>query len=164
MEIALSSGGAFAYLEYAWLTALNTAAQAITANTLTTCTLDSEIRDAGGHGSISANQVTLAAGTYYAKALVPVYCVSGMNDMMFRLYDVTNSIALTGRHRCLSGASSSTLDVEIETQFVIAGSTVVRLEVEFSSNGVIGLGAAPLLTSATAGKSQRTTLQLWKLA
>lgn len=150
------------YLEYGWVCAANTAGQSISANTVTTLTIDTEISDSGGHGSVSANQVTLAAGTYYFEANVPIYQVSGY-DTVLSLYNVTDASYVT-RRKIAYSFNGDISSVTLIGQFTIASSktfAVQALCAGGSSNN--GVGTSPL-TLGTSGADQRTTLKLWKLA
>jgi hypothetical protein len=166
MEIALG-GGASPYLEYGWVCAPNAAGQSITANTITTLTLDTEIVDTGDNGSIASNQVTLASGTYYFKATHTFKRAVANNppDALFRLYNVTDSNLIS----CDSGvdtieSAQYSGKFDFEGQFTISGSKAIRLEVAYSDAVTIGISGQNAFTLSTASAQTRTKLQLWKLA
>jgi hypothetical protein len=161
------AAGAFPYLEYGWVCAPNAAGQSITANTITTLTLDTEVQDLGGHGSIAGNQVTLAAGTYYFEAKTDSQYGAGGNyfDALFRLYNVTDSLIVTADKSLDNFQGTKSQGYRLNGQFTIGSSKAFRLEWACSGfANVIGTGGNAAFTIATAGADQRTTLKLWKLA
>jgi hypothetical protein len=154
------------YLEYAWVCAPNATAQALTANTLTTLTINSEVADYGGHGSIGSNQVTLAAGTYAFQVLVPHTLWN--DSLVAGLYNITESKWVS---RCSArggvandaGYRQTHQMIVVEGQFTIAASSVFEIQA-FTNSLHTSIGnATSAFTLATAGLDQRTTLQLWKL-
>jgi hypothetical protein len=158
------------YAEYAWVTAPNTAADTITNDTVTTLRLTNEIQDAAGFGTLASNQVTLAAGTYLYKLLVPVVASSGRNTAVAGLYNVTDSSWIS-RNKAPSEIATGSLVIN-EGQFVIASSKAVDCRIFVTSNtaGSIRVTNAAAdqysqqdFTLSTAGVDQRTTLKLWKL-
>lgn len=161
----LLSGGVKPYLEYGWVTAPNTAGQSITPNTITTLTIDTEVADTGGFGSIASNQITLAAGTYYFKAHTTAY-ISGspFGPNILSLYNITNSTYVTRGGQQAGGASYSS-SMLIDGQFTINGSTTFSLYYLSGGTSVIKSGlTAGDFTNTTTGADQRTTIKLWKLA
>ena len=164
MEISLSSGN-FPYLEFGWVTAPNAAGQSIPANTVTTLTIDTEIVDLGGFGSIAANQVNLAAGTYFFKGSAPFVDVpsGSIVSAILGLYNVTDSFYITRlNYSFLSGGGA--VPSNIEGQFTIAGSKAFDLRVITNVACKHVSGAYNTLFSlATAGTDQRATLKLWKV-
>lgn len=162
----LIGSGAKPYLEYGWVTAPNTAAQSITANTITTLTLDTEVADTGNYGSIASNQITLAAGTYYFKAHTTAYNSGApYSGNLLALYNVTSSSYVT-RGGLQAGNAQYASSTVIEGQFTIGTSSVFVLYYLSGStasiNSANGGGYFTLTTPANA--DQRTTIKLWKLA
>lgn len=79
---------ALAYLEYRDEKASGTDAGTFTTGAWQTRTLNTEVIDTGGHGSLTANQLTLAAGTYECEIACPaVLC----NEHQAKLYNVTDA-------------------------------------------------------------------------
>ena len=165
---SIISGPVKPYLEYAWVCAPNTAGQALTVNTITTLTIDTEVADTGNYGSISNNQVTLSAGTYYFKARSGNTIVASGNSAggTISLYNVTASSYVTRKEFF----SATTMDnTDFEGQFTIASSSVFELRMYYYENasrtltngGAYWPGNSSL---STAGADQRTTIKLWKLA
>jgi len=156
--------GAKPYLEYGWVTAPNTGGQSITANTITTLTIDTEIADTGNYGSIASNQITLAAGTYYYDAYTPCSAIGGYGAGTIGLFNVTSSNYISrGVSYNLNGSGT----LSVRGQFNIAAATIFELRV--CSGGsypfyISNQGAYALSSITTAGADQRTTIKLWKLA
>lgn len=164
------NGGARPYLEFGWVTAPNTAGQIITANTITTLTINTEIADTGNNGSISGNQITLAAGTYYFQANSP-FGVSGAATVAGYIFSLRKNV--TSTPEIVSSISDTSYgpgkSIPLIGQFTINTPTVFDLTiigVPGSGNIVVGVTAqyATAFSLATAGADQRTTIKLWKLA
>lgn len=162
-----SGGGAYDYLEYGWVCAPNVGGQSISANTVTTLTLDTEVVDAGSHGSISSNQVTLATGTYYfeAETAFSNIGVAAIYEQIFSLYNTSDS-AYVKRSKMLNNGSQASFGlITLNGQFIIASSKTFELRVAVSDALYVGAKASSAgFTLNTAGADQRTTLKLWKLA
>ena len=159
------------YLEYGWVTAPNAAGQSITANTLTTLTIDTEVADPGGFGLISSNQITLSAGTYYfeGNSCINIGPASESNriDGIFSLYNVTSSSYITRKVIWNSYAFVTTL-MDIKGQLTIATPSVFELRYlgnTYQGTQTIGHASQYVsISNSTAGADQRTTIKLWKLA
>jgi hypothetical protein len=162
------NGGARPYLEFGWVTAPNTAGQSITANTITTLTIDTEIADTGNNGSISGNQITLAAGTYYYDALTASKTTTTTpGNITIGLYNITQSkyVSISPSQSSYAGNQYQILSY-IRGQFTITSTSVFEIRV-LSTLGVTidnGGSSGALSTLSTAGADQRTTIKLWKLA
>jgi hypothetical protein len=163
----LIGGGVNPYLEFAWVcNPSTTAAQSITANTITTLTVDTKIVDTGNFGSIASNQITLAAGTYYFKANVPLAGASYANILIFGLYNVTLGTWVTRKQNVTSNYAAP-IQTEIDGQLTIASATIFELRAIVSYvNGSVGKSYVNQsdFTLSASGADQRTTLKLWKLA
>ena len=161
----LLSGGVKPYLEYGWVTAPNAARQSISANTITTLTIDTEVADTGNNGSISGNQITLNAGTYYFKLSAYIFSLAS-NDVhtILSLYNVSDNQYISKSALTQAGSSTYNAAPQLDGQFTIASSKVfdIRLITNGSSNN--GSGGFTQFTLSTAGADQRTTIKLWKLA
>lgn len=155
-----SAGVAFPFLEYAQVCAPNAAGQSISANTVTTLTVDTEVADTGGYGSVGSNQITLAAGTYIFRAFMSVISNAAGYDSIFSLYNATDAAYVTRRKYSYLYATDA---IELEGQFTIAGSKAFELRFTCAIATTSGLGVSPI-TIATAGVDQRTTIKLWKVA
>lgn len=160
----LISGAVKPYLEYAWVCAPNAAGQSITANTVTTLTIDTEIADTGGFGSIDSNQITLAAGTYAFEVWVrgdnsdQPYSVLG-------LYNVTASEYVTRGGALISNAGLRFDVFRLTGQMTLSVSTTLDLRILSGGTFVVKNAASThVFTTSTAGLDQRATIKLWKLA
>jgi hypothetical protein len=151
------------YIEFAWLTAPNAAAQAISANTITTLTLDTEVADTGGLVSApSSNQFTLPAGTYYFEAQTNYNNNLGnYNSGILALYNVTDSTYVS-RSNKFDGTKYST-GIKNNGQFVIAAAKTLELRLATANASNISSTGFTAFTLSTAGTDQRTTIKLWKL-
>ena len=152
------------YLEYAWVTAPNTPAQSINANTLTVLTLTTEIADTGNFGSIDSNQITLAAGTYQYDAEAFYSAYSGtQNEGMLGLWnnDTSQFISRVGHSYLGSGGTYN-----LKGQFTISAQTVLTLRLFSNISQYIKPGVyynTVQSSSTNSSYSQRTTIKLWKV-
>lgn len=155
------------YLEYGWVTAPVDAAQVISAHTITTLTINTEIADTGNNGSISGNQITLAAGTYYFEANAPIgsFTAGDTPVITIGLYNVTLSQYIS-RSQSTQTNYSAPIQCTVNGQFTIASSS----DIDLRAVGTIKLnhghdyGNTTNATNTTAGADQRATVKLWKLA
>jgi hypothetical protein len=159
------------YLEYAWVCAPNAAGQSVSANTITTLTLDTEVVDAGGHGSIGSKQVTLAAGTYAFEASTFARPSGGFSSFaaLLSLYNVSDSAYVTrGGLKLISAYNANPVGLggTINGQLTISASKSFDLRLLSGAAVTVdnGYHTSALSTLSTAGADQRTTLKLWKLA
>jgi len=164
----LIGSGANPYLEFGWVTAPNAAGQSVTANTITTLTIDTEIADTGSFGSIASNQITLAAGTYYYDALTASRQSAGLSgNVTLGLYNITAAKYVSVAPTAITHAATPYQQVSyLRGQFTVAASSVfdLRMLATLAMTVDNGASAAAFSTLATAGADQRTTLKLWKLA
>jgi hypothetical protein len=119
--------------------------------------LNTEVSDAGNHASLASNQITLAAGTYRAHIICPVYGV--VTSHVARLYNTTDSAVLLLSGSEYSGTSTSGHAL-IVGRFTIAASKV--LEVQHQSTGTVatnGFGSASYISGVA---SVYTQVELWK--
>jgi hypothetical protein len=152
--------GNYPYLEYAWVGAPSAAGQTITANTVTTCIINTEIADSGNYGSISSNQVTLSAGTYtYEVHIAPTQDLAGGAGIIYSLYNVDTAayISRTSAHGGPSGP--------LVGQFTIGSTTRFEIRVVTADNCVLTSNGDTYNFSNTlaSGVDQRTTIKLWKV-
>lgn len=157
------NGGARPYLEYGWVCAPNTAKQVITANTIQALTIDTEVADTGNNGSISGNQITLNAGTYYFEASTCGYDTGTVNaiQVILGLYNTSSGSYVT-RKLGNQGNISWAIDATINGQFTISATSTFELRI-LSYFGIT-IGTLTNSTLTTANADQRTTIKLWKLA
>lgn len=159
----LISGSVKSYLEYGWVCAPNAAAQTVALETLTTLTIDTEVSDVGGFGSVAANQVTLAAGTYSFEAVTR--CSTTGFAGLFGLYNVTSSSFVTRTGPIMTGDTRHAVSYLLTGQMTLSVPTTLELRLLASAEAKIlnsaGTGSS---SDSTAGVDQRTTLKLWKLS
>lgn len=155
------------YIEFAWVTAPNAAAQTITANTVTTLSCTSEVADTGDLvDAPSSNRFTLPAGTYYFEA--GVHAVNGYSDytsMILSLYNQSDT-RYVSRAQNTQGLLASPA-VSLNGQFAITASKTfeLRLLAAAQAGSIEVRGGWPTggFSNSTAGADQRTTIKLWKL-
>ena len=166
LSLGGGGGGYTDYLCYSWRTAPNAATQSITNNTITTLTLDTEVADTGNHGSISSNQVTLDAGSYYFEAdhSFRRSIANQPPDALFRLYNVTDSLIVECDSGLdfMEGSYFSGKMSRLKGSFTITSSKTFRLEVAYSQDVGVGSSGQTAFTLSTASAQDRTKLQLWK--
>lgn len=137
--------------------ALGTNGGSLTTAVWTDRVLDTVVTNEITGASLSANQITLPAGTYYAKIKAPAYAV-GLHKI--RLQDVTSAAT-----KLESGAVDSGTDVmnyaEHEGRFTLAASKKLRLQhIVQTTRTVTGAGKAGSLgTNETYAQ-----VWIWKVA
>lgn len=103
--------------------------------------LNTEVSDAGGHATLSANQITLAAGTYRFRARSPAYLV---NMHKCRLQNVTDAstVSVGSNSRAVSAANNHMVDSWVMGRFTIASSKAFELQAYCETTGTNGFGIA----------------------
>lgn len=146
------------YLEYRDEKASGTDGGGCTAGSWQTRTINTEKADAGGHGSLASNQITLAAGTYECEIVCPAV---GVNGHQARLRNVTDGATVLLGTSSWAGNGSSQCGTSIITgRFTIAAGKA--LEVQHRSSGtrnVDGFGVA----SAFGDGEVYTVARFWKV-
>lgn len=164
------------YIEFGWVTAPNAAGQSISANTITTLYLNSQITPAISGVSLSAGSAppsavtsnfTLPAGTYYFEASTSTRQVGGSNGSgLLSLYNKSDSSYVT-RGRIWDNYAGQPYSAygTINGQFVISTSKTFDLRILTTLACTVdnGAGGAAFSTVSTADADQRTTIKLWKL-
>ena len=147
--------------EYTWRTAPNAAVQTISANTFTTLTLDTEVLDTGSKGSISANEVTLEAGTYEYDIEVPMATNTTDFASTLRLYNVSDSLLITSSLSSVFHTQKGATPQVFKGRFVLTAQKLVRLDIIVSNAADIGPDV--VYTDSTAASQDRTKFQFkWK--
>ncbi len=125
---ALPSGGGSAgdYICIEEQQATSTSAGTFTSGSWISRELNTEVSDAGGHASVSTNQVTLAAGTYRIRATAPAFNVEQHQARWYNISDSTEDALGTSAYAD-SGGHVQTVS-EIDTEFTIAGSKTFELQ------------------------------------
>jgi len=134
------------YLEYRDVKAQGTAGGTFTSGAWQTRDLNTESHDPASLGSLSSNQVTLAAGTYEFWVSAPAYTV---DFHIARLYNVTDaSVIAYGTTEFADAGTGMTTRSFVTGRFTIASSKAVRVEHRCtSSRTTTGYGRAANITS-----------------
>lgn len=154
------------YIEFGWVTAPNAAGQSISANTITTLTLDTEVADTGNLVSApSSNEFTLPAGTYYYEAQTRYGSTGGEIASNFSLYNVTGSTVVSSSGRgSLAGHNLRSISMVLNGNLQISAATTFDLRLLLGASATVDNGnGGNKFTNSTAGADQRTTIKLWKL-
>jgi hypothetical protein len=142
-------------------------AQIVSANTITTLTLNTEVQDTDGIASLASNRVTIPAGTYYYEAIAQCGRTGSATHptTIFGLWNHTASSWISRSEVSSHEAAPHETNTSILTgQFAISVQSslelrvLVRTEVHMRYSGSNGYH-----TDTTAGATQRQTLKLWKL-
>lgn len=175
MEIALS-GGAFPYLEIAYVCAPNTSAQTVSSNTLATLTLDTIVQNTFANftsGNLSGNVITIPTGdigTFYGELYAPIVDNTVGNGGAFNLY-LNNATASDKKE--IRGNSSFSSEggwnkSKISGQFKLTVSSALSLQclpTSIGTNLQVRNGTYnSIYSNSTAGLDQRGTVKLWKIA
>jgi hypothetical protein len=120
--------------------------------------LNTEVSDTGGHASVASNQITLAAGTYTCRILVPGVKV---NAHKAKLYNITDGAdVLLGLSGFSDTNSIQNYFATIVGKFVIAAPKVLEVQHNCSNtNANYGFGNA-----SGFGVEVYTTAEFWKIA
>lgn len=119
--------------------------------------LNTEDNDAGGHASISSNQITLEAGTYYVLVSAPAFAVNAHHLRLRNITDSTTDLNGTSENASASVTQSRSF---IMGQITIAASKTFEVQQQCqttkSGNG-LGVGNPDAL-------SIFTVFEAWKLS
>jgi hypothetical protein len=144
------------YSAFAWRCAPNAASIALSANTLTKSTLDTEVSDEYGHGTLSGNDLTLIAGKY---AFDLYLHIAFSRHGLYGIYnnDTSTFIISTATHG--TGAL-----INFSGEFKISSTTnlSIRAMGSYGSPDVIGHATDTPFT-ASSPLYDRVLLQLWKI-
>lgn len=129
------------YLKYSNTQSSGTGGGTATSGSWGTVPLNTEDFDTSSIGSISSNQITLPAGTYYTRAVSPFF---NTNRAQTRLYNITDSaVILTGSGVICDSGISQTDSSLLEGQFTLSGTTVIELQYQVQTTAATsGLGVA----------------------
>lgn len=105
----------------------NTAGGTFTSGSLQTRTLNTEVQDTDNLCSLSSNQFTLAAGTYFMLAFLPCFKVNRNYGI---LYNVTGSATLITGRPAFNGvaATNPVTDAIVSGPFTVAASQALELQ------------------------------------
>ena len=135
----------------------------ITANTVTTRTLNTELYDPDGIVSISSNQFTLGAGNYYIHFSTPAYRVQ---EFTAYCYDVTNSTtAFAGQAAYSYSGDGDISHCQGYGRVAITANTVyeIRIIVDTANSSPEALGRASTASNYT-GNEIYTVVEIFKEA
>lgn len=138
-----------------------TAGGTFTAAAWQTRTLNTEVYDTAVIASLSANQVTLPAGTYRFKASAPAFYVNAHKTRLQNITDAS-TVAVGTSENTSTGISPSGVVTysEVIGRFTIAGSKAFSLQHYCSSTQATnGFGLAASIASTVEVYSQ---LEFWK--
>lgn len=147
------------YLEYRDEKAANTAGGTATSGSFETRVLNTEHADTGNHGSLSSNQITLAAGTYIA--LIHVPGAGGVNAFITKLRNITDSTdTLTGSSAIAGGGNIMAHSV-ISGRFTIAAQKTFEVQMRVGTTTATNGWGFP--TNLGIGETY-TVARFWKVA
>ena len=132
-------------------------------NAWTTRTLNTPYRNLNSLATLSSNQFTLPAGTYYINCRSPFYYADGFYRI--RLWNVTsNSQERLGYNAYAIGGTSpnrpNQIDANLDAVVTLAGSTTFRIEY-YCTNFI--LEALNLGPASGLGTEIYTSVKIWKL-
>lgn len=114
------------YLEYRDEKAAGTDGGGFTSGAWQTRTLNVEAFDTGGYGSLSSNQITLAAGTYEADIICPALRVDSHQAKLRNVTDSSDTLIGTTAY---TGNGNTNMTTSIITgRFTIAASKVFEVQ------------------------------------
>lgn len=126
-----------------------------TSGAMRTRDLNTELSDAGGHASVSANQITLAAGTYRFNIIAPARSVLESIGRLQNITDATTIETSTSQRN-----SSPNSFIHIKGRFTIAAAKVLEVQHQCDSTQAgDGFG-----TSADLGglSETYTVVEFWR--
>jgi hypothetical protein len=157
---AYSIPGATNYLNYQDQKAQNTAGGTFTSGAWRTRTLNTEVADTGGYGTLASNQITLTAGTYLISASAPAYLISARHQT--RLQNVTAGTTLligTSVYAPTISANTVMTRSEIHGVFTVAAGQALEIQhICQATEATDGFGAAANFTTEVY-----TVVELWKI-
>jgi hypothetical protein len=159
-QIAAISSSWPDYLKYSDTKASGTAGGTFTSAAWRTRVLQTEDFDTGNHGSVAANQITLAAGTYQVRISAPAATCQAHKARLQNITDGTTTLLGTSEYGG-TGTTNSSRSV-IMGQFTIAGSKV--FEVQHYCNSTKATDGFGIATSIATISEVYTEVELWKIA
>lgn len=157
-------GFAVPYLEVAKVCAPNTAAQAISANTISVPSIDTTTANDSSLGvTVASDQIqNLPLGIYYCKIEVPYFTATGMNGSSLRLYNITDSVYLPVNGGAITSGNALVSRLIADGQFKITAAKTVTIRMICPRAGVIRNGDQDM-TDSTASADVRSIIKLWKV-
>lgn len=143
-----------AYLKY-----IDTTSGAITSGAWRTRTLNTEVTDTAGIGSLAANRITIPAGTYYTRFSGMAY---GTNNHQTRLQNITGAATLIYGRPAYASAATNTVTESIGAgQFTLAVAS--DLELQHQANATNANANALGVGSGFGGTDAYGYVELWRL-
>lgn len=152
-------GGGTSYILIQDQKSVGTSGGTFTSGAYRTRTLNTEVADAGGHASISSNQITLAAGTYRFNISCPAYAVGRHQAILYNISD--SSVVAVGTSEYAPVTVSETTSRSIISGRVTIASTKV-FEVQHkgtTTSATYGFGVECSFTTEVY-----TSAEFWKEA
>ncbi len=126
LQIAGAPLFATAYLEYRDEKSAGTHAGTFTSGAWQTRTLNVESSDAGGHGSLASNQITLVAGTYEAMIIAPAHATDTHQARLQNITDASTTLVGIGqRNPSANGVANCSF---VTGRFTIAATKVFEVQ------------------------------------
>lgn len=120
-------------------------------------TLNTEVRDAYGECSLSSNQFTLPAGTWYITWRAPAYRVSSHQSFLYNVTDTAEVKRGTSENAVTTGQSNASIGSAVVT---ITASKAFEIRHRCTSTQATnGFGEPP-----NFGTEVYTRVEIWKLA
>ena len=126
-EIETAAGQTRDYILIRDQKAQNTDGGTFTSGSWQTRTLNTEVSDAGGHASISSNQITLAAGTYECSIICPAYAVNRHQARLQNITDTSTTLIGTSMYMGVAAGDGVSASI-IKGTFTIAGSKTFEVQ------------------------------------
>jgi hypothetical protein len=153
--LAGSSVGAYALLQDQKTSGTN--GGTATSGSWQTRTLNTEVVDANGIVSLSANQFTLEAGTYRIRAQAPAYIVSTHQVRIQNVTDATTPLLGTSEYDAAVSVQTTSVAVG---EFTITGTKTFELQHRVGTTGASnGFGVATSFGTEVYGQ-----VEIWKVA
>jgi hypothetical protein len=146
------------YLQYRDEKTQNTAGGTFTSGAWRTRTLNTEVSDVGGFGSLASNQITLSAGTYIISASAPAFFV---NAHQLRLQNITDTATVLTGQSAYTGASNqgSQSSALLQGVFTVAASKALELQHQCgTTRSTDGFGVQGNFTTEVYA-----VVELWKI-
>lgn len=137
--------------------AQNTGGGTFTSGAWQTRDLNTEVVDTGGHASLAANQITLAAGTYRYRISAPAFSVDRHQARLQNITDGTTIEEGTSEYSANSSAIATTQSV-LAGRFTIAASKVLEVQHRCgTTRATVGFGSESNFTTEVY-----TVVELWR--
>ncbi len=142
-----AGSGSEPYLHYREQQTQNTNGGTFTSGAWRTRVLNTEVTDTDNLGSLSSNQITLAAGTYRVSAIAPAFAC---DRHQLRLYNVTDStvLVLGQSENTSSSGTTHTGTAHLHGVFTVGASKAIELQHQCqTTSATYGLGVGANFTT-----------------